>query len=284
MFFRLFNDNFFLFKYCIFSVMNVVKKKHVSLVLGSGGARGIAEIGVIHALEAKGYTIDEIVGCSIGSLVGGVYAQQKLPDFQDWLKTLSKREIFRLMDFTYFGSGVMKGIRIFEVIKQIVPDINIEDLPLRYTAVATDLKKEQDVVFRTGSMYDAIRASIAIPAVFTAVSIDEQFLVDGGVLNPLPINHVQHKHNLVVAVNLDGQPDPELVQTKNKSVKVNSIGVLTHAYYAMRRQLAAQSIALYKPDCVVTIPHNISGLWDYDRSEYLIEKGALLTENALSDL
>lgn len=265
--------------------MDIGTKKHVSLVLGSGGARGISEIGVIYALESKGFVIDEVVGCSIGSLVGGIYAQGKLDQFRDWLKSLSKREIFRLMDFTYSGAGVMKGVRIFEVLKQIVPDMAIEDLPIRYTAVATDLKKEEDVVFRTGSMYDAIRASIAIPAVFTAVSVDEQFLVDGGVLNPLPINHVQHKNNIVVAVNLDGHPDPELVVQKNGAVpKLNSIGVLTHAYYAMRRKLASQSLALYQPDYIVTIPHNISGLWDYDRSEYLIEKGVELTEKALLDV
>jgi len=262
--------------------MDLEVKKHVSLVLGSGGARGISEIGVIYALKSKGFIIDEIVGCSIGSLIGGIYAQGRLGDFQDWLKNLSKREIFRLMDFTYSGAGVMKGVRIFEVLKQLVPDVDIEDLPIRYTAIATDLNKEEDVVFRSGSMYDAIRASIAIPAVFTAVSIDEQFLVDGGVLNPLPINHVQHRHNIVVAVNLDGHPDPELLAQKNvKPSKLNSIGVLTHAYYAMRRKLAAQSLALYQPDYTITIPHNISGLWDYDRSEYLIEKGAELTERAL---
>ena len=252
-------------------------KRKVSLVLGGGGARGLAHIGVIKALNQHGYRIEEIVGCSIGSLVGAAYAQGNLDGLEDWMLKITKRKVFRLMDFNNPRFGLLKGERIFDALKDILKETNIEDMDIPFRVLATDMLHEQEVVFSTGSLHQAIRASIAIPGVFTSVENEQWNLVDGGVLNPLPINHVKKgRRNLVVAVNLDGRPDAKFGQLK-EAKNLDSLSLLQESYYMMRRKIAEMSISLYKPDYVIHVPHNIAGLWDYNEAEMLIEKGAELT-------
>ncbi|MGN0022372.1 MAG: patatin-like phospholipase family protein [Sphingobacterium hotanense] len=264
--------------------MNILKsKRKVSLVLGSGGARGLVQIGVIRSLEEKGYEIDEVVGCSIGALIGAAYVEGRLQQLEDWMMSINRSMIFKLLDFTNPRFGLLKGERVFESLKDIFPDKNIEDMDIPFRAIATDIKNEKEVVFEKGSVYKAIRASIAIPAVFTSVLSDDISLVDGGVVNPLPINFVKRKRrNIVVAVNLDGKPNPRYGPVAFDK-PVNSIGMLQEAYFVMRRKLAALSVELYKPDYVINIPHNIAGLWDYDKATQLIEHGKMLTNKVVPD-
>jgi len=264
--------------------MNILKsKRKVSLVLGSGGARGLVQIGVIRSLEEKGYKIDEVVGCSIGALIGAAYVEGRVQQLEDWMMSINRSMIFKLLDFTNPRFGLLKGERVFESLKDIFPDKNIEDMDIPFRAIATDIKNEKEVVFEKGSVYKAIRASIAIPAVFTSVLSDDISLVDGGVVNPLPINFVKRKRrNIVVAVNLDGKPNPRYGPIAFDK-PVNSIGMLQEAYFVMRRKLAALSIELYKPDYVINIPHNIAGLWDYDKATQLIEHGKMLTNKVVPD-
>jgi len=264
--------------------MNILKsKRKVSLVLGSGGARGLVQIGVIRSLEEKGYEIDEVVGCSIGALIGAAYVEGRLQQLEDWMLSINRSMIFKLLDFTNPRFGLLKGERVFESLKDIFPDKNIEDMDIPFRAIATDIKNEREVVFEKGSVYKAIRASIAIPAVFTSVLSDDISLVDGGVVNPLPINFVKRKRrNIVVAVNLDGKPNPRYGPVAFDK-PVNSIGMLQEAYFVMRRKLAALSVELYKPDYVINIPHNIAGLWDYDKATQLIEHGKMLTNKVVPD-
>lgn len=264
--------------------MNILKsKRKVSLVLGSGGARGLVQIGVIRSLEEKGYEIDEVVGCSIGALIGAAYVEGRLQQLEDWMLSINRSMIFKLLDFTNPRFGLLKGERVFESLKDIFPDKNIEDMDIPFRAIATDIKNEKEVVFEKGSVYKAIRASIAIPAVFTSVLSDDISLVDGGVVNPLPINFVKRKRrNIVVAVNLDGKPNPRYGPVAFDK-PVNSIGMLQEAYFVMRRKLAALSVELYKPDYVINIPHNIAGLWDYDKATQLIEHGKMLTNKVVPD-
>ena len=264
--------------------MNILKsKRKVSLVLGSGGARGLVQIGVIRSLEKKGYEIDEVVGCSIGALIGAAYVEGRLQQLEDWMLSINRSMIFKLLDFTNPRFGLLKGERVFESLKDIFPDKNIEDMDIPFRAIATDIKNEREVVFEKGSVYKAIRASIAIPAVFTSVLSDDISLVDGGVVNPLPINFVKRKRrNIVVAVNLDGKPNPRYGPVAFDK-PVNSIGMLQEAYFVMRRKLAALSVELYKPDYVINIPHNIAGLWDYDKATQLIEHGKMLTNKVVPD-
>lgn len=246
------------------------KQKKVSLVLGGGGARGIAHIGVIQWLEEQGYEIDEVVGCSIGALVGGAYASNRLHELGEWMKTLTRAQVFKLMDFSNPRYGLLKGERVLNTLHEVFEDVNIEDLPLAYTAVATDLENEQEVVFREGSIYTAIRASIAIPGIFTGIPVENRFLVDGGVLNPLPLNHVLRKGNLTIAVNLDGTPIKDKTTVPSH---FTARALLLESYYAMRRRLSTLMLELHEPDYTVCVPHNAAEIWEFHRSAELIDVG-----------
>ncbi len=183
--------------------------KDVALVLSSGGARGLAHIGAIEELELQGFNITSIAGCSMGALVGGMFAAGRLQDFKQWMFDIDRSKMWRLTDLSLSLTHLMKGQRVIEAMKEVVPDVAIEDLPIPYCAVATDCVTGREVVISSGSLYEAIRASISMPAVFSPVRRDGMFLVDGGVINPLPLTHVQrHNGDLLVAVNVSG-PDFE---------------------------------------------------------------------------
>ena len=180
--------------------------KKVALVLGSGGARGYAHIGVIEELVARGYSIDCIAGCSMGAVVGGVYAAGKLAQYREWVESLDYFDVVRLLDVS-FSLGAIRGEKIFGRIREMVGEIDIEALPIAFTAVATDLTHHKEIWFQEGCLHQAMRALAAIPSLFTPVTLGNRVLVDGGVLNPLPIVPVVSSHcDLVVAVNLSG-PD-----------------------------------------------------------------------------
>ncbi|PTU73624.1 patatin-like phospholipase family protein [Pseudomonas mangrovi] len=177
--------------------------KRVALVLGSGGARGYAHIGVIEELEARGYEIGCIAGCSMGAVIGGVYAAGKLPDYRAWIESLDYLDVLRLLDVS-FRLGAIRGEKVFGKIREMVGDITIEELSIPFTAVATDLTNQQEIWFQEGCLHQAMRASAAIPSLFTPVVQGNRMLVDGGLLNPLPIVPVVSSHcDLIVAVNLN---------------------------------------------------------------------------------
>jgi len=159
----------------------------VSLVLGSGGARGYAHIGAIEELIAQGCDIRSVSGASMGALVGGMYAAGQLEAYRDWARALQRLDVLRLLDWTFTGGGLIKGDRVIEQLRKLIGDIRIEDLPISYTAVAVDLYAQREVWFSRGPLYDAIRASIAIPTVFRPHHYEGRTLVDGGLLNPVPI-------------------------------------------------------------------------------------------------
>jgi NTE family protein len=259
-------------------------KTPISLVLSSGGARGLAHIGAIKALEEQGYQITSIVGSSIGSLIGGLYAMGKLDDFTDWLKTLTKRDVFNLMDFTWSSAGVMKGERVFNKIKTFIPDILIEDMPIPFAAISTDILHQQEIVFTTGSFFDAVRASIAIPGVFTPVSYMDNTLVDGGVANPLPLNHLQGTVcKPVIAINLNAPDEDEFSLIKTTNKYGGYLTMTQKAILTMLGKITDLSIALYKPDIVVHIPRNVVGIWDYHKADLLLEVGRQRTLKALTN-
>ena len=177
--------------------------KKVALVLGSGGARGYAHIGVIEALEARGYEIGCIAGCSMGAVVGGIYAAGKLDEYREWTESLDYLDVLRLLDVSS-RLGAIRGEKVFGKIHEIVGEIDIEQLAIPYTAVATDLTNQQEIWFQEGCLHKAMRASAAIPSLFTPVTQGSRMLVDGGLLNPLPIVPVVSSHcDLIVAVNLN---------------------------------------------------------------------------------
>jgi len=178
----------------------------VSLVLSGGGARGLAHIGAIHELEDRGYQIRSVAGCSIGALVGGLYAVGMLDAYERWIVGLDKLDILKMIDFTLIDKGFIKGERIFEQMRKLnlIPKVNIEDLSIPFAAVAVDIMHNRETVFRSGNLEKAIRASIAIPLVFTPLYWNEEILVDGGVLNPLPLEHaIRTPGDLLVAIDLN---------------------------------------------------------------------------------
>ncbi|MDG2280377.1 MAG: patatin-like phospholipase family protein, partial [Flavicella sp.] len=188
--------------------MEKSKKTTVSLILGSGGARGLAHIGVIKWLEENNYEIKSIAGCSIGSLIGGVYAAGKLNQLTQWMLSLNKTDIASLLDFSWGNTGgLFKGDKIIETLVGFLEDIQIENLSIPFTAVATDIITEKEVWINSGSLFEAIRASISLPMFFTPVAYGDAVLIDGGVLNPVPIAPTfKDDTDLTIAVNLGAAP------------------------------------------------------------------------------
>ena len=186
-------------------------KKNVALVLSSGGPRGFAYIGAIEALHQHGYTITSVAGTSIGSLVGGIYAAGKLAEFKEWLYSLDTWKVFSLMDLSIGKNHFVKGEKVIEAMMQIVPNVNIEDLPIPYRAVATDLYTGREVVFDRGPLVSAIRASISIPSLFRPVRYGLTTLIDGAIANCLPLNRVPRTEgDMLVAFDVNDVDEAEI--------------------------------------------------------------------------
>ena len=210
--------------------------KNVALVLGSGGARGLAHIGAIEALEERGYTITSIAGCSMGSIIAGMYAAGQLKEAKEWFLSVDKQLILRMMDINLLsGNSLVKGQRIIAELEKVVPDRPLEQLNIPCTIVASDMMSTEEVVFRTGSLFGAVRASISIPLFFAPVQMGDRLLIDGGILNPLPLHVVgRTKGDMLVAVDISGKdkmplnlemPDPIDVEGKLEELHTKGISV-----------------------------------------------------------
>ncbi len=192
----------------------MIMKKDVALVLSSGGPRGWAYIGAIEELESRGYNITSVAGTSIGSLIGGIYAAGKLAEVKEWLFSLDAWKVFTLMDLSISKNHLVKGDKVIGAIKEIVPDINIEDLKIPYRAVAADLYTGEEVVFDRGPLFDAVRASISIPSLFRPVKYGFRTLVDGGIVNTMPTDRVVRSGNdIVVAFDVNDVDVDSIRQT-----------------------------------------------------------------------
>ena len=278
--------------------------KDVALVLSSGGARGLAHIGAIEELEAQGYRITSIAGCSMGALIGGVYAAGKLSEFREWMKTVDKKKMLELTDFSLSLNHIVKGTRIIKAIMEFVPDVLIEALPIPYCAVATDWITGREVVIDKGSLFEAIRASISLPSFYEPVRRDGMILIDGGVVNPIPMNRVKrHEGDLLVGVDVSGhdykaqwekQQRQTEIQKHDKSLKAKLLDMITpdnieFNYYTllsrtssiMIRQNSILMAQLTKPDILIDIQMSRYGGFDYDKSERLIAIGHNKTKQAI---
>ena len=281
--------------------------KDIALVLSSGGARGLAHIGVIEELESQGYHISSIAGCSMGALIGGVYAAGKLPEYREWMKTIDRKKMLELTDFSFSLNHIVKGDRIIKAIMEFVPDVQIEDLPIPYCAVATDWKSGREVVICKGSLFEAIRASISLPSFYEPVRRDDMILIDGGVVNPIPLNRVKrHPGDLLVGVDVSGhdykaqwekQHRQAEIQKHDKSLKAKLLDMITpdnidFNYYTllsrtssiMIRQNSLLMAQLTKPDLLIDIQMSRYGSFDYDKSEQLITVGHNKARKALETL
>ena len=290
--------------------------KSVSLVLGSGGARGLAHIGVIRWLEEHDYHIQSISGCSMGALVGGIYAAGKLDEFEQWVRAIRKRDIISLLDISWSKSGLVKGDKVINTLKEVVGDIKIDDLSISFTAVAADVNEEKEIWINSGQLFDAIRASISLPMFFTPHRYNDAYLIDGGVLNPVPIAPTfSDKTDITIAVNLGGKlivKDQDenkssdevknnnginekitryINQLKEKidlvpsvitpSIDWDAYDIANQAFDAMQSTIARQKLAAYPPDVSIEIARNACATLEFDRADEMIKLGYQKAEHSL---
>ena len=283
--------------------MPTKKETTISLVLGSGGARGLAHIGVIHWLEENGFKIESISGCSMGALIGGIYAAGKLDDFESWVRAITKVDMVTLLDLSWKKSGLVKGDKIINTLTELVGDVVIEDLPIKYTAVAADIFNEKEVWINSGRLFDAIRASISLPLFFTPFRYKDIELIDGGVLNPVPIAPTfSDETDLTIAVNLGGKVDnKEKIMIDNGSISKNespftekiaefvesfkgstinhitkewdAYDIANQAFDTMQSTIARQKLAAYPADYFVEIARNACGTLEFNLASEIIELG-----------
>lgn len=257
-------------------------KPNVALVLSSGGARGIAHIGVIEELLERGYTITSVSGASMGSLVGGIYAAASFEGilaFQEWLSVIDKKKMFDLMDFTLSWDGLVKGDRVVKALTRLIPDRYIEDLHIPYSAVATDILTGEEVVFEKGKLFDAIRASISIPSVFKPYKLDNRILVDGCVCNPLPLSRIRRrKGDLLVAADVCAPSE-----NPPKKSEINYYSLLGHTTNIMIQKLTATQVEKYSPDILINIPYDRYSVMEFYKSKEIMEIGREKAKKALDD-
>jgi NTE family protein len=282
-------------------------------VLGSGGARGLAHIGIIKWLEEHDYKIISVSGSSMGALVGGIYALGKLDEYERWVRAITATDIFRLLDITFDRDGLVRGERIIDTLKELIGDSRIEDLPIRFTAVAVDVAREKEVWLNSGSLFDAIRASISLPLFFKPAVINGDKLVDGGILNPVPIAPtIYDDSDLTIAVNLGGKPEPGLkLPAKSASSDqesgftdkiaefINGLGITgkvsetrrgsmleiaAQTFETMQGTIARQRLAAYPADIELNVPRNVCKTLEFDKADQLIQLGYRIANDKLSRL
>lgn len=275
---------------------------NVALVLSSGGARGFAHIGAIKVLENNGYNITSVAGTSMGALVGGIYAAGKLKEFEEWVSGLDVMEVLKLTDISLSKKGLVKGTRIIEKMKEIVPDQNIEDLPVPYSAIATDIIRGRERIFNAGSLFDAIRASISIPTFFQPFSMGGDYFVDGGLVNPIPINRVKrHDGDLLAVVNvnadiphvkLQASPGEEEARgnvylsrvrkindhatrhiPEDKKDDIGLFNLNNRSISIMLNQIAALTLMNHKVDIMIQISKESYGTYDFYKAGEIISEG-----------
>jgi len=299
--------------------MTSTNKKSVSLVLGSGGARGLAHIGVIRWLEEHNYEIHSISGSSIGAVIGGVYACGKLDEYEDWLINMGKTDFLALLDIAWNRSGLIKGDKLVTAIKELIGDPNIEDLAIPFTAVATDIHQEKEVWLQKGSLLDAMRASFSLPMIFMPHKYNGLTLIDGGVLNPIPIAPTFGQNcDLTIAVNLGGKPKVNHVGNNKKVTKKNNqddgwmpsldgmidsvkayfkdevnqletpfswdvYDISNKAFDSMQNSIARQQLAAYPPDITIEIPRDACGMLEFSLVNKMVQLGYNRCQEALGN-
>ena len=296
--------------------------KNVALALASGGPRGFAFIGAIEVLKERGYNITSVSGASAGSLVGGIYAAGGLEAFKEWLIGLDPVKIVTLMDLSVSKNYLVKGERVIEAIKQRVPEVNIEDLPIPFCAIATDLFTGEEVVFREGPLFEAIRASISIPSMFRPVKWHGRTLVDGGMVNTLPLNRVARTPgdiligfnvNQIDAAEIQGFLDSRAaIEKEAEGQRIigriqagfqarhmeadgkenwipvgaddNFASILQRSFGIMNCSLARMGIDICPPDVLISLPYDsYHGVYGYSHAAEIIELGRKLTTEALDE-
>lgn len=296
-------------------------KQRISLVLGSGGARGYAHIGVIEELEKSGYEIASISGSSMGALIGALYACDKLDVYKEWVLSLNFLDVAKLLDLSLNKKGFIEGDKVFKVIEEMIGDVMIEDLPIKYTAVATDIVRQKEVWIQEGRLLDAIRASIAIPSIFTPKKIGSRYLIDGGVLNPLPIAPtISDNTDITIAVSLnvitpkkynipiekeenlqkeitkksgfekiffDIEKKIQKLFTDKQTDTFDNLGmfeIMGQTIDIMQNAIIECKMAGYSPDMIIGIPNDVCGFYEFNKAHDIIEVGRIITKESIKSL
>ncbi len=291
-----------------------MEKKKAVLILSSGGARGLTQIGVIEELEKAGFEITAIAGSSIGSLIGGFYAAGKLDAYHEWVEKLDRIDIMRYFDVAFNSRGFIKGDKIMKEMEKVIGgDKKIEDLPIRFKAYSSDIIKHKPVVFEKGSLIDAIRASISIPGIFTPFKCEESLLVDGAITAPLPMNAFDPAEDeKMIAVNLNASISYNIPSSVNQSTKEKEriekifnqwreksrklfnvkktksmktpgmYGILLRSFEMMQESYTNELVKTYQPDYLVELSRQCADTFEFNKTKELVEYGRQQTKKALA--
>ncbi|MDE6375469.1 MAG: patatin-like phospholipase family protein [Alistipes sp.] len=252
-----------------------MKKRQIALVLGGGGARGAAHIGVIETLEEAGFEIASVAGTSMGALVGGMYAAGHLAQFKEWLCSMDRYKVFGMIDLAFSAEGLVKGNRVMKALRRMVPEVGIEQLKIPFAAVATDLLTGREVVFDHGSLFDAIRSSISIPSVFQPVRLNGMLLVDGGTINPVPLDRVVRRPgDMLVAVDASAP-------FSGVRRSINYYSLLSCSSEIMMQRITRLMRLIYRPDILLEMPCDRFGIFEFHRSAEICDAGRRMMEEAL---
>lgn len=280
------------------SLVWVDESGRVALALGSGGARGYAHIGVIQVLEERGYEIAGIAGSSMGALVGGVWAVGKLEEFESWARRLTPAEVLKLLDVSFRAPGALRAEKVLAHVQELVGDELIENLPVPFTAVATDLISRREVWLQRGRIDLAIRASIALPGIFTPVMLNGRLLADGGLMDPIPLTPTAALDvDLRIGVSVGGErqdpPATAAVSTRAEAPPegqarefppgLTGFDVMNYSIAAMQTLVNRYRLAGSPPDVLVTIPVTDVRTLDFHRAESMIDLGRTAAARALED-
>ena len=289
-------------------------RPRIGLALGAGAARGWAHIGALRELAAMGLVPDVVVGSSIGALVGGCFAAGRLDELEAFARSLNKRRVFGLLDFSFSGAGLIGGDRLRVRLEESIGATRIEDLPVRFAGVATELSTGHEVWLRRGSLIDAMRASYALPGVFEPVRIGRRWLIDGAVVNPVPVSVARAlgaervvalsiavdgtgrgatRHDGIEADTAEDEPPP-LVRHGARLPRRGRSGagggapglasVIVNAFNITQDRLMRSRLAGDPPDVLINLKVGQIGVFDFDRAEDLIALGREAVRRARDDI
>ena len=280
----------------------MANKPGIALALASGGARGLAHIGVIEALEERGYPIRALAGTSMGAVVGGIYAAGNLPAFKDWLLHLDHNKVYDLVDLTLSAQGFVKGDRVFAEIKKFCGNPAMEDLRIPFVAIAADVKSKEKVILSSGNLFQALRASVAIPSVLTPVEHNGHILVDGGVVDPIPLSSlppsdatltcaVDLNANLPAQLEAPSKPSTDLTgwnklmnMALEKSTSRGSMSLfdlVNNSFDLMQQTLSEYQVEKHKPDLLIRVSKTTAPTFAFHQARALIDLGHRLTHETI---
>ena len=302
-------------------VDTVSQRPNIALVLGGGAARGFAHIGVIRTMIARGLTPDIITGTSIGAVVGGCHAAGKLDDVEQWARSLTRRNLWSYLDVSFNGSGLLSGSRLADRLAEAIGDVAIEDLPKRFAAIATEIGTGHEIWMTHGRLMDALRASYSLPGIFPPVQLGERWLMDGALVNPVPVSAARALGaRVVIAVNVNTDlfgrgttiqnfgahaegdaPAEEAAANQDVLAKASAIkaatrrflgstnrpgisAVMVEAFNVMQDRITRARLAGDPPDILISPRVGKIGLFDFHRAEEAINLGAEAAEKALESV